>query len=56
MTSYGVYRGTSGGPYALIAGRARADGARPVFHTLDAGLVEHLAFRLRAEIGFGVRG
>jgi hypothetical protein len=42
--------------YALIAGRPRSDGARPVFHTLDAGLVEHLAFRLRAEIGFGVRG
>jgi DNA-binding NarL/FixJ family response regulator len=42
--------------YALIAGPARADGARPVFHTLDSGLVEHLAFRLRAEIGFGVRG
>jgi DNA-binding NarL/FixJ family response regulator len=43
-------------PYALIAGSPRSDGARPVFHTLDAGLVEHLAFRLRAEIGFGVRG
>jgi DNA-binding NarL/FixJ family response regulator/GGDEF domain-containing protein len=43
-------------PYALIAGRPRSDGARPVFHTLDAGIVEHLAFRLRAEIGFGVRG
>jgi len=42
--------------YALIAGAPRSDGARPVFHTLDAGLVEHLAFRLRAEIGFGVRG
>jgi len=42
-------------PYALIAGPPRRDGARPVFHTLDSGLVEHLAFRLRAEIGFGVR-
>jgi DNA-binding response OmpR family regulator len=43
-------------PYALVAGPPRSDGARPVFHTIDAGLVEHLAFRLRAEIGFGVRG
>ena len=43
-------------PYALVAGAPRSDGARPVFHTIDAGLVEHLAFRLRAEIGFGVRG
>ncbi len=43
-------------PYALIAGPPAADGTRPVFHSDDPGLVEHLTFRLRAEVGFGVSG
>jgi len=43
-------------PYALVAGKPRADGARPVFHSNDPVLVEHMTFRLRAETGFGVRG
>jgi hypothetical protein len=43
-------------PYALVAGPARAGGARPVFDSDDPALVEQLAFRLRAEVGFGVRG
>jgi CheY-like chemotaxis protein len=51
-----IVRFGEGTAYALVAGRPRSDGARPVFHTSDAGLVEHLAFRLRAEVGFGVRG
>ena len=42
-------------PYALVSGAERADGARPVFHSSDPTLIEHIAFRLRAEIGFGVR-
>lgn len=42
--------------YALVAGPPAADGTRPVFHSDDPGLVEHLTFRLRAEVGFGVSG
>ena len=42
--------------YALLAGPPAADGTRPVFHSDDPGLVEHLTFRLRAEVGFGVSG
>jgi DNA-binding response OmpR family regulator/GGDEF domain-containing protein len=42
-------------PYALVAGPAAEGGMRPVFHTNDPGLVEHMAFRLRSEVGFGVR-
>ncbi|MBW2280138.1 MAG: response regulator [Deltaproteobacteria bacterium] len=41
--------------YALVAGARSADGTRPVFHTSDSVLVEHLTFRLRADVGFGVR-
>jgi hypothetical protein len=41
--------------YALVAGPSRDDGARPVFHCADPVLIEHMTFRLRAEIGFGVR-
>ncbi len=44
-----------GPPYALVAGPRRSDGARPVFHSADPILVEHMTFRLRAEVGFGVR-
>ena len=44
-----------GPPYALVAGKPRSDGARPVFHSADPVLVEHMTFRLRAETGFGVR-
>ena len=42
--------------YALVAGRPREDGSRPVYHSADPVLVEHLTFRLRAEAGFGLRG
>jgi len=42
-------------PYALVAGPAAEGGMRPVFHTSDPGLVEYMAFQLRAEVGFGVR-
>ncbi len=43
-------------PYALVAGPMGGDGARDVFHTSDPDLVEHMAFRLRAEVGFGLAG
>ncbi len=42
-------------PYALLAGPVNKGGLRPVFHTADPVLVEHLTFRLRSEVGFGVR-
>ncbi len=42
-------------PYALVAWPCKADGTRPVFQTSDPVLVEHLTFRLRAEVGFGIR-
>jgi DNA-binding response OmpR family regulator len=42
-------------PYALLAGPPDARGARAVFHSGDPALVEHLVFRLRSEVGFGVR-
>ena len=42
-------------PYALMAWPSTADGTRPVFQTSDPVLVEHLTFRLRAEVGFGMR-
>ena len=51
-----IVRFGEGPPYALVAGKPRADGARPVFHSNDPVLVEHMTFRLRAETGFGVRG
>ena len=50
-----IVRFGEGTPYALVAGPGAADGTRPVFHSDDPGLVEDLAFRLRAEVGFGVR-
>jgi diguanylate cyclase (GGDEF)-like protein len=50
-----IVRFGEGPPYALIAGKPRADGARPIFHSNDPVLVEHMTFRLRAETGFGVR-
>lgn len=40
--------------YALIAGPPEADGQRRLFHASDPALVEHLAFRLRAEVGLGM--
>lgn len=43
-------------PYALVAGEARSDGTRAVFHSCDPALIEHMTFRLRSEVGFGVRG
>jgi diguanylate cyclase (GGDEF)-like protein len=51
-----IVRFGEGPPYALVAGKPRSDGARPVFHSADPVLVEHMTFRLRAETGFGVRG
>ena len=51
-----IVRFGEGPPYALVAGKPRADGARPVFHSNDPVLIEHMTFRLRAETGFGVRG
>jgi hypothetical protein len=42
--------------YALVAGPPRPDGQRPVFHSADPVLVEHMTFRLRGEVGFGVPG
>jgi DNA-binding response OmpR family regulator len=42
-------------PYVLLAGAPDARGARAVFHAADPALVEHLVFRLRSEVGFGVR-
>ena len=50
-----IVRFGEGPPYALVAGKPRGDGARPVFHSADPVLVEHMTFRLRAETGFGVR-
>ncbi len=50
-----IVRFGEGPPYALVAGKPRSDGARPVFHSSDPVLVEHMTFRLRAETGFGVR-
>jgi diguanylate cyclase (GGDEF)-like protein len=50
-----IVRFGEGPPYALVAGKPRSDGARPVFHSADPVLVEHMTFRLRAETGFGVR-
>jgi DNA-binding response OmpR family regulator/GGDEF domain-containing protein len=41
--------------YALVAGPPGPDGSRPVYHSGDDVLVEHLTFRLRTEVGFGVR-
>jgi DNA-binding response OmpR family regulator len=42
-------------PYVLLAGPPDARGSRAVFHAGDPALVEHLVFRLRSEVGFGVR-
>jgi len=42
-------------PYALIAGPPREDQTRPVYHTNDTTLVERLTYRLRSEVGLGVR-
>lgn len=42
-------------PYALVAGKRKRNGKRPVFHSDDPVLVEHLTFRLRSDVGFGVR-
>ena len=46
-----IVRFGEGPPYALVAGKPRSDGARPVFHSADPVLVEHMTFRLRAETG-----
>ena len=44
-----------GPPYALIAGATQDDGLRRIYHTTDPVLVEHMTFRLCAEVGVGVR-
>jgi DNA-binding response OmpR family regulator/GGDEF domain-containing protein len=41
--------------YAMLAGPVSGDGTRQVFHSADPVLVEHLALRLRTEVGLGVR-
>jgi len=51
-----IVRFGEGPPYALVAGKPRSDGARPIYHSNDPVLIEHMTFRLRAETGFGVRG
>lgn len=50
-----IVRFGEGPPYALIAGKRKRNGKRPVFHSQDSVLVEHLTFRLRSDVGFGVR-
>lgn len=50
-----IVRFGEGPPYALVAGKRRRNGKRPLFHTGDPVLVEHLTFRLRSDVGFGVR-
>jgi hypothetical protein len=42
-------------PYALLAGPPDSEGMRPVYHSTDPVLVEHMTFRLCAEVGVGVR-
>jgi CheY-like chemotaxis protein/GGDEF domain-containing protein len=49
-----IVRFGEGPQYALVAGPP-ANGRRLVFHSTERPLVEHLAFRLRAEVGFGMR-
>ena len=44
-----------GPPYALLAGPPEPDGSRRIYHTTDPVLVEHVTFRLCAEVGVGVR-
>jgi len=51
-----IVRFGEGTPYALVAGPPDAEGARPVYHSADPILVEHVAFRLREEVGFGLEG
>ncbi len=43
-------------PYVLVAGPSEESGRRRIYHSSDPVLVEHMTFRLRSEIGFGVRG
>ena len=40
-------------PYLLLAGPPGGARGRPVFHSDDPSLVEHVAFKLRTEAGFG---
>ncbi len=49
-----IVRFGEGPQYALVAAPPEG-GRRLVFHTTERPLVEHLAFRLRAEVGFGMR-
>ena len=50
-----IVRFGEGPPYALVAGKRKRNGKRPVFHSDDSVLVEYLTFRLRSDVGFGVR-
>jgi GGDEF domain-containing protein len=43
-------------PYMLLAGPPGGAGGRPIFHSDDPSLVEHVAFQLRSEAGFGAGG
>jgi two-component system, cell cycle response regulator len=55
MDTTWMVRFGEGPPYALIAGATQDDGLRPIYHTTDPVLVEHMTFRLCAEVGVGVR-
>jgi CheY-like chemotaxis protein/GGDEF domain-containing protein len=50
-----IVRVGEGPQYALVAAPADGHGNRQLFHSSERSLVEHLAFRLRAEVGFGMR-
>jgi hypothetical protein len=50
-----IVRVGEGPQYALVAAPADVHGNRQLFHSSERSLVEHLAFRLRAEVGFGMR-
>ncbi len=46
----------SGGARSISASPHAARGTRRIYHSTDPVLVEHMIFRLRAEVGFGVTG
>jgi len=50
-----IVRFGEGPPYAMLAGPAEPDGTRRIYHSTDPVLVEHMTFRLCAEVGVGVR-
>jgi len=50
-----IVRFGEGPPYAMLAGPPDPDGTRKIYHSTDPVLVEHMTFRLCAEVGVGVR-